>query len=168
MYKALCKFNKNIVNIEEKFLMILLGVITVVMTLQVVMRFVFQSPLTWSQEVTLFLLVYLCYFSADVVFYKNSHIQVDFFVDKMSIKWKKITNIFVNVIICVVLLFIFRYSVSAVIKQMNHTIGGVLQIRKSFWILPLTITFPLMVIKSIEKIMANFAVNESEKETEVI
>jgi len=156
MYKTLCKINKQISKVEEIFIIVLLASITIVMTLQVVSRFIFQSPLTWSQEITLFLMDYLCFFSADVALYKDSHIKVDFFVDRMSEKLAKIVMAFVGIVMCVILFIVFRFSITSVIKQINHTIGGVLQIRKSFWILPLTITFPLMILKIIEKIFSNF------------
>ena len=167
MYNALCKLNKNISKIEEIFLILLIGGITIVMTLQVVMRFVFQNPLTWSQEITLFLMVYLCFFAADVAFYRDNHIKVDFFVERMSDKKAKIFNAIIQAVIIIVLLMVFRYSINSVIKQINHTIGGVLKIRKSYWILPLTLTFPLMSLKALEKLLASFFGAKTDKKEEV-
>ncbi len=167
MYNALCKLNKNISKIEEIFLILLIGGITIVMTLQVVMRFVFQNPLTWSQEITLFLMVYLCFFAADVAFYRDNHIKVDFFVERMSDKKAKIFNVIIQAIIIIVLLMVFRYSINSVIKQINHTIGGVLKIRKSYWILPLTLTFPLMSLKALEKLLSSFFGTKTDKKEEV-
>lgn len=167
MYNALCKLNKSISKIEEIFLILLISGITIVMTLQVVMRFVFQNPLTWSQEITLFLMVYLCFFAADVAFYRNNHIKVDFFVEKMSDKKTKIFNVIIQAVIIIVLLMVFRYSINSVIKQINHTIGGVLKIRKSYWILPLTLTFPLMSLKALEKLLASFFGTKTDNKEEV-
>jgi TRAP-type C4-dicarboxylate transport system permease small subunit len=154
MYKYLCNLNKKIVKVENALLIILLGAITLIMTAQVVMRFVFQSPLTWSQELTLFLLIYLCYFSADVVYYRDEHISVDYFVELMPSKLRKAVFVFVNLLMCFSLLYILPYTVKIIRSQADHVIAGVVPISKSYWVLPLAICFALMVLKCIEKVIA--------------
>jgi TRAP-type C4-dicarboxylate transport system permease small subunit len=153
MYDILRTINKKIYKFESGIIAILLGTITLVMTAQVVMRFVFQSPLTWSQELTLFLLIYLCYFSADVVYYRNEHISVEYFVELLPAWAQKIVIVFINLLICVSLLFLIPYAMTIFQKQIDHVIAGVLPISKSYWVLPLIICFFLMVLKCIEKIM---------------
>jgi len=153
MYNLLRTINKKIYKIESGIVIILLGTITLVMTAQVVMRFLFQSPLTWSQELTLFLLIYLCYFSADVVYYRNEHISVEYFVELWPPRVQKAVSIFINLLIGGSLLFLIPYAMTIFQKQMDHVIAGVLPISKSYWVLPLAICFFLMVLKCIEKIM---------------
>lgn len=153
MYNLLRTINNKIYKIESGIIIILLGTITLVMTAQVVMRFLFQSPLTWSQELTLFLLIYLCYFSADVVYYRNEHISVEYFVELLPPLAQKAVSIFINLLIGASLLFIIPYAMTIIQKQMDHVIAGVLPISKSYWVLPLAICFFSMALKCIEKIM---------------
>lgn len=154
MYRMLKRLNSVIYRVESGLLVLLMGLITVIMTAQVLMRFIFQSPLTWSQELTLFLLIYLCYIGADVVFYRNEHICVEYFVDRLPAVYQRWAAVLVNVIICAALLVILPYSFIIIEKQMDHVIAGVLPISKSFWVLPLAIGFVSMVLKSVEKIIA--------------
>ena len=168
MYKHLCNLNKKIVKIESAMIIIFLGAITLIMTAQVVMRFVFQSPLTWSQELTLFLLIYLCYFSADIVYYRNEHISVDYFVELMPVKLRKMVSVFVNLLICLSLGFILPYSIKIIESQSDHVIAGVIPISKSYWVLPLAICFALMILKCIEKIITSLKDNPVIGKAEVV
>lgn len=168
MYKHLCNLNKKIVNIESAMVIILLGAITLIMTAQVVMRFAFQNPLTWSQELTLFLLIYLCYLSADIVYYRNEHISVDYFVELMPCKIRKLVSVFVDSLICASMVFILPYAMKIIESQSDHVIAGVIPISKSYWVLPLAICFALMVLKCIEKIIASLKDNPVIEKAEAV
>lgn len=154
MFRMLKRLNATIYRIESAILVVLMGSITLIMTAQVFMRFVFQSPLTWSQELTLFLLIYVCYIGASVVYYRNEHISVEYFVEKLPAAHQRWAAVLVNSIIAVTLLVILPYAFIIIEKQMDHVIAGVLPISKSYWVLPLAIGFVSMVLKSAEKILA--------------
>jgi TRAP-type C4-dicarboxylate transport system permease small subunit len=57
----------------------LLALITIVVILQVFFRFVIQLPLSWSDELSRYLLIYLACFSSVIAFKKGNHICLDFF-----------------------------------------------------------------------------------------
>lgn len=154
MYNGLCRFNKGIAKIEEKIVIVIMAVITIVMVAQVSMRYVFKDPLSWSQELSLFLLIYLCFFSADLVYYKGAHISVDYFVGLMNEKVRNMVLAIINLIIIIALCVVFYYTIILVDKQAGHVIAGSLPIDKSYWSLPFAIVQPLMILKAMEKIMA--------------
>jgi C4-dicarboxylate transporter DctQ subunit len=153
MYNGLCRFNKGIAKIEEKIVIAIMAVITLVMVAQVSMRYVFKDPLSWSQELSLFLLIYLCFFSADLVYYKGSHISVDYFVGLMNKKVRNTVLAIINLLIILALCVVFYHTVILIDKQAGHVIAGSLPIDKSYWILPFAIVQPLMILKALEKIM---------------
>ena len=45
-------------NLEEVILLVLLGIISVTMMLQIIMRYLFSSPLSWVEELCRYCFVY--------------------------------------------------------------------------------------------------------------
>ncbi len=45
-------------NLEEVILLVLLGALSLVMMVQVIMRYVFQSPMSWAEEFCRYCFVY--------------------------------------------------------------------------------------------------------------
>lgn len=61
---------------------------------QVVSRYVFHSPFTWTEEVARFALVWLAFLGAGFVMSRRTHIVVDLLVEKLGLIGKRIVNIF--------------------------------------------------------------------------
>lgn len=51
---------------------------------EVVMRYVFKHPLSWTVEITEYLLLYTAFFSAAAVLKENGHVSLDIVVKAMS------------------------------------------------------------------------------------
>lgn len=167
MYLQLRRLNSVIVKLEEKFISLLLGVIVLIMTLQVLMRYVFQNPLTWTQELSILLLVYLSFFSADVVLYRKGHIGITYFVELLKPDIRKYVQILVYALIIAGLCMLIPKTYQLISMQSGHVIAGVLPMSKSWWILPIGISFPLMVLKNVEMMLAELtqhAENNVQKE----
>jgi len=62
---------------------ITIGMIVLV-TLQIIMRYVFKSPLIWSEELARFDLVLLTFFGSSLAMSQNEHIYVSIVVDKLK------------------------------------------------------------------------------------
>lgn len=66
--------------IEETFIALILGVMTLITFANVVMRYVFQGNLLWALETTVFLFAWLVLIGASYCVRKNAHLGVDIFV----------------------------------------------------------------------------------------
>ena len=68
---------------------VLLVLMLMVTFVQVVMRFVFNSPFSWSEEVTLMLLVWFGYICMSVDIYTDKHAALYFLYNRLPAPFKK-------------------------------------------------------------------------------
>jgi len=55
-----------------------------IMFMQVVLRYVFNSPTMWAEEASRYLFIWICYLGAAMAVSKKLHIGVDYFIKYMS------------------------------------------------------------------------------------
>lgn len=77
-------------NLEETILIILLILMTLVMGLQITMRYVFKSSLSWSEELVRFMFVWSTFISVPFCIKHSSSIKIDRFRNALPKKIKKI------------------------------------------------------------------------------
>lgn len=85
-------------NFEPILMAVLFYAMTTLVTVQVILRFVFNSGFSWAEELARFLFVWLMYFSISYATRNNGHINITFLVDKFNEKTKKIIKIFVDIL----------------------------------------------------------------------
>jgi TRAP-type C4-dicarboxylate transport system permease small subunit len=64
----------------EKAIMILMAFLVVVVTASVVFRYILLSPLTWSEEVGRYVMIWLGFLAASISIRQGLHVGVDFLV----------------------------------------------------------------------------------------
>ena len=64
-------------HLEACFIVPLMFLMSIIIFVQVVMRYVFHSSLTWSEEMARYLFVWLVYFSVAYTAKKEAHIRID-------------------------------------------------------------------------------------------
>ena len=149
MQKTLAKITAAIDRVESVIAVYMLGAIVLIMGTQVVMRYVFHNPLTWAQELSILMMIYMSFFAADMVYRRKAHIGIDFFINLFPPRVRKLLNLLVYILILIFLAVVFRASLTALRLQAGHDFAGVLPLSKSFWILPVSLTFPSMVISTL-------------------
>ena len=95
-------FNKTrgyLASLETIFLISCLGVMGIVLFAQVVTRYVFQTPLVWSEEAARYLHVWIALFGIHFGLRQNAHIRVTFFYDRMPGKIKGLVRVFSDIVI---------------------------------------------------------------------
>lgn len=73
-------------NIIEVIIALLAAVLSVIVLLQVVFRYVLNSPLAWTEEASRFLLIWIVLLGAAIGIKRKSHFTVDIFFKKLSPK----------------------------------------------------------------------------------
>nr|WP_312578996.1 TRAP transporter small permease [Sedimentibacter sp.] len=93
---------KKLAEIYNKFeiyaLVLSLVITVVVIFIQVVARYVFNSSLTWSEEFSRYLFIWQTWLGASVAFKENKHIQIEILEAKLNNKGKIILNIIADII----------------------------------------------------------------------
>jgi TRAP-type transport system small permease protein len=107
-------------------------VIVIITILQVIARFVFDSPLTWTDELGRFILIWMVFIGAAIVSYDDKHMAVEVVQEKMSPKVKLISSLIMRVMI-LIFLAITAYSSIELVKVSHYLSSGALEIPFSYW-----------------------------------
>ena len=73
-------------NIEEYFCVWTMAIMTVIVFIQVVMRYVFSNSLSWSEELARFIFLWLSWIGASYAVKERSHFRVEMFANMIKEK----------------------------------------------------------------------------------
>jgi TRAP-type C4-dicarboxylate transport system permease small subunit len=79
----------------ETLVMVVVAVLVVDVLWQVFTRFVLRNPSTWTEELAIFMLIWVSLLGAAVALNRGAHLGIDYFVGKLSPKKRLYTEIFV-------------------------------------------------------------------------
>ncbi len=89
----------------------LLIAMTVVVFSQVIARYVFEAPLSWSEELARFLLMWLSMLSAAYAFKTKSHFALKVVVGKLSKSAQRIMALFVHGVVAIFFAILLYFSI---------------------------------------------------------
>ena len=95
------KIRKVMDKISEWMAIGILGIMTVLVTWQVITRFIFHSPSTMTEASSKYLFLWLIMVTSAYVIGKREHMRLEFFVHKMSPKGQKICNIVTEIVVLI-------------------------------------------------------------------
>ena len=104
----------------ESLLCVLLSTLSIVTFSQVIARYIFQAPLSWSEELARFLLLWLAMMSAAYAFKIKAHFALHFTVNYLPRRIQKLISIFVSLLVIIFLLGFIYYSFKFVIGVRGH------------------------------------------------
>ncbi len=96
--------------IAEWVCYLLLAILVGIIVLQVFLRYVLQSPLSWSEEVALLLLVWFGMLAVAIAIYRHTHMAISVVWDRLSPPAQHVLNIAVEIL---VLIFALNISINA-------------------------------------------------------
>ena len=86
----------------------------------VIMRYFFNNPFVWLEEVQLWCLVWIVFLGSGAAFRTGSHVAIEVVVDRMPSNLRKIVEVFGYVVVMFILIF-FMIHGSNLIKQLFNT-----------------------------------------------
>ena len=128
--------------------------ITVIITfLQVLFRYVFKSPISWSQEVLMISFVYSILFGAALAVKNKEHLTVDLFDNLSSIK-EKILVVIEFIVTGTVILILLYFGWELVRANLNSgQIVGILPLKKAYVYLAIPLSALFMLYFHIRKVI---------------
>jgi C4-dicarboxylate transporter, DctQ subunit len=105
--------------IEETFLGISIALATLVLFVNIVLRYVFSANTTWAEEFIRYAMIWITFIGCSVCFGKGLHVGIDFFLEFVSKKWNVIIGIIVNFVSIVLMIFLIMYGTELVKFSMN-------------------------------------------------
>ncbi len=137
-------------------------VMTVLTTYQVIVRYIFNSPSTWSEELVGYMFGWATMFGAALCTGERGHMNIPIIVDMMKPTAKKILLIFAEVVALLFSAIILVYGGTTVsslaMGQQTSSLWG-LAVGTFYWVMP--VCGVVMVVYSILNIIA-IAKGESE------
>jgi len=79
----------------------MLAVLSLIMFLQVLFRYVFNNSLTWSEELAKFIFIWITFLGAAICFRDRIHLKVDFLMNKLPDKYKVLMEILNTILVTV-------------------------------------------------------------------
>lgn len=113
--KAIKQLDKHF---EEYFMAILLILMTLVMLIQVVMRYVFNSALSWPEEFCRYCFIYMTFLTIGFCVSRQSMLRLDLIIKVIPKKVGDILEFIIWIMCLVFFIYMFIYS----IKLVNLTI----------------------------------------------
>jgi TRAP-type C4-dicarboxylate transport system permease small subunit len=114
---------KTIKKILDRSLELLVMVVVVVLVLdvlwQVFTRFILKNPSTWTEELAVFMLIWVSLLGAAVALGRGAHLGIDYFVGKLSARIRIFTEVFVFLVVA---LFSFTVMILGGIELVTDTL----------------------------------------------
>jgi TRAP-type C4-dicarboxylate transport system permease small subunit len=131
----------------------ILAGLTVLITLQVFLRYVFNNPFTWAEELAALLLIYLSFLTGDIVYKKRAHISIDYVVGFFPPRLRAATEVALGVMICIFLVTLTVVSIPLIQDQFGFTIAAALPLPKSYWTMPVPVVFTSMFLTTLNGVL---------------
>lgn len=141
-------------HLEEFFIIPLMFIMSIIIFVQVVMRYAFGSSLTWSEELARYLFIWLVYFAVSYTAHKEKHIRIDAAINLYPKKLRPYIEILSEIIVLCFAVFIAVTGVTVFQKiawsgQVSPAIGLPMQF---VYAAPL-VGFVLTAIRQVECIV---------------
>jgi TRAP-type C4-dicarboxylate transport system permease small subunit len=146
-------FLRRLLQIETVVSVAILSVLILLISCQVFLRYLFNNPFTWAEELGALLLIYLSFVTGDVVYKKNAHISIDYVVGFFPRRLRAATEVALGVMICACLAALTVVSIPLIQNQFGFTIAAALPLSKSWWTMPVPIIFTSMILTTVNAII---------------
>ncbi|NMB16034.1 MAG: TRAP transporter small permease [Firmicutes bacterium] len=108
--RALKRLFAGLTWLTEKLVVLLIFTMTILVLLQVVLRYVFGTGVSWSEEVSRYLLVAITFLGAGLGVRRNRHVSVQVFVQMMSPRVQAVVKRIVELAVLFFILVFIRSS----------------------------------------------------------
>lgn len=141
-------------HIEEIFLIILLTGMSLIIGLQVFMRYVMKSSLSWSEEIARYMFIWMVYIGISYGIKRGRHIKIDAAVNLFPKNMQKYIFVLSDLIFLVfaIIIFIQSNKVAMLIFKLGQTSPGT-GISMGFVYLATPVGFVLVSIRLIQNMI---------------
>ncbi|MHC1761172.1 MAG: TRAP transporter small permease [Negativicutes bacterium] len=146
---------KLVFDVLEKLCIIILTITLIGMIIlifaQVVARYLFNMPFSWTEELARHLMIWAAFVGSALAYRRNAHLGVDLLIDVMSANWRRIVLIAVHTGIAAFALFLCVMGSQVVARTMVQS-SSALSIPMGLIYLAIPVGAALMLSFSFEKL----------------
>ena len=129
--------------------------ITIILSLNVILRYLFSRPFHWAEEISVLLIVWVVLLGAGLVQQKDGHVAISYLFDLFPVKWKIMTLIFGNLCICAVLAVHLLSAINLLKLQMTASMISV-NMSSGFFALAVLVGIAAMLLFTVDSTMKGF------------
>jgi len=118
--QKLIKIDNTLAKGEGWVLISLVMVMTVVVLLQVIYRYLVMQPLYWSEELARYLFVWISILGAAMSVHRRSHFGMDFFFRMLPLRWRRSSASFIFILMGIVVMVLLVQGVVLVQKTADQ------------------------------------------------
>lgn len=120
-------------SLEAHLLVISLAFTTLLIFVQVVLRYVFNNSLSWSEELARYIFIWQIWLGTSISMRNNEHIRMDMLANKLQGKAKFALDIIANILMLGFCVFLVVYGFQLVSSMMSRGNASV-ALRIPMWI----------------------------------
>lgn len=132
---------------------ILMAIIASIMFIAVLMRYVFNAPIPWSEDMTGFFLVWMVLLGAAPAMRDRLHVSIDILIEKIPERAQVVGRILGLLIVCFVIWIMVTYGFPFAMKAMNRVMSSLEWLKFGYAYLALPIGYGLMLPICLELII---------------
>ena len=141
-------------HLEEFFIIPLMFIMSIIIFVQVIMRYAFGNSLTWSEELARYLFIWLIYFAVSYTAHKEKHIRIDAAINLYPKKLRPYILIVSEIIVLAFAVFIAVTGVTVFQKiTMSGQVSPAIGLPMQFVYAAPLIGFVLTAIRQVECIV---------------
>ena len=141
---------KGIRKTTEIVIIILFAVLVAVVFYQVVARYIFNDPPSWTEELARYCQVWIILLTSSICIRKGSHLAVDYFSHSLSVGVKKNINIVMSSLIVLYILIVIIFGWKLMVVG-QYQLSPALQIKMSFVYVIFPLSGVLMLLEAVLK-----------------
>jgi TRAP-type C4-dicarboxylate transport system permease small subunit len=111
--------------IEDIFLVSMFVAMVSIIFFQVIMRYVFNNSLYWSEELGKFIFVWISWLGISIGQRRNEHIKITLLVDRLSYTGQKIMEVIADIILMLICVVTLYYAIILVQTQARVPYAGI-------------------------------------------
>lgn len=148
MKKILKVLNKT----EEVIIVTMFAVMVFAIFLQVIMRYVFQNSLVWTEELGKFMFIWISWLGISIGEKRGEHIKITLLTDKFPHKGQHIANIISEIVVIAICAVTVYYGIFLVMLQSTTHYAGI-QISVAWGYLAVVLGCSIMILRCIGMIV---------------
>lgn len=164
IYRQMNVWTTRLENILVLLAAILVTILIIIITMGVIGRYFFNSPLAWSVEFSEYILLYVTFFSASWVLRHAGHVNIDMFVNMVSDKIKHVLSVITLLISLAGCLILSWFSFQLTLDSISRGLVMYKMVHMPSYILylPITIGLTLLSLRLIMLLLERFLPSTTE------
>lgn len=127
-------------------------ILSLVTSLQVIARFIFNNPIAWGQDIIRLSFIYLVFYGGAYCVFKNEHLNIDILLTSLNENYRKYMNLIIDIGLIIFFLFLVYYGFVFMKTGVNQN-APYLPLSMSFYYFSLPSASLIMVYFQIRKLV---------------